>query len=553
MKQIVQLLYNKHFWPSIILFATFGLYFFTLFPRMITLQPTGLYLGHEHVWSDWPLHIGMIHTFATKSPEHWFLHHPMYAHGKFTYSFLTNLISSLFMRVGFSLENAITVPSLIFVTALLGGLYTLSYQLFKSRLLALITIAIFFLSSGPGFIAYINDVFVAPNSENILYPAKHYSRLDEYSWYAGNIIVGMIVPQRAFLLGITLGVWILVGLISRLQSDSFTKNDKIILCLAGIVAGVLTIAHVHSFISIIIISGSLFIFHYKQWNKWLYYTVPAIIISTILYTTFIAGGIENKQFMTFQLGYTAKGSFLDWIIMWYRLWGLTIPAAIIGFFLLRSNQTVQRSLLIGFLLIFVIANVILFQPVEWDNAKFFAWSYLGFAILAGVLIHTLCNFKHKAHILFKLVAVFLFILLTATGFVELLRLQHIERNAYMAISMDDMQLARTVREQTDETAIFLTAPSTNHWVMMWAARPIMMGFVGWVNNFGFLYQQRLKDIHTIYAGGDETKPLIKHYQISYVVIGNGELNDFSANEAYFRRNFPLRFENRSNRVYDVRQ
>lgn len=544
---------SSHAIPLAIIFATFGVYFFTLFPRMIELRPTGLYLGHEHVWSDWPLHIGMIHNFATRSPENWFAHHPMYAHGKFTYSFLTNLISATFMRVGFPLTLSIIIPSLIFVTALLIGLYTFSFKLFKSKSIAVLAIFLFFLSSGPGFIEYFNDVLTSPDAETILYPQKHYSRINDYSWYAGNFIVGMLIPQRAYLLGMTIGVWILIGLITALQNSTPNRRTKTLLIVSGIAAGLLTIAHVHSFIAIVVITGSVCLINFRRWQLLLYYVLPSAIISITLYQIFIAGGIESKQFIQFLPGYASKGNIVDWFVMWYRLWGLMIPAAIAGFLLLKPKETTAKGLFAGFFILFAIANFVLFQPVEWDNAKFFGWVYLGFSVLAALFLHTMFTLGGRFKYLTKTISVIIFLFLTLTGMTELLRLQYVERNAFMGVSSADIQLGTQVREQTPETAVFLTAPSTNHWVMTWAARPIMMGFVGWVHNFGFIYDQRLADMHTIYAGGDQVLPLIQKYQISYVVIGTGELNDFKANEPYFKDNFSLRFQNQSNRVYDVSQ
>ena len=73
-------------------------FFKTLFPNILQFRSDGIYAGHVNVWSDWSLHIGMARIFATKDPSEWFAYHPMYADGKFTYGFLTNLISGLMMR-----------------------------------------------------------------------------------------------------------------------------------------------------------------------------------------------------------------------------------------------------------------------------------------------------------------------------------------------------------------------------------------------------------------------------------------------------------------------
>lgn len=560
---------KEHLYSVGFLLCTFGIYISALFTQMIQKRADGLYLGHEHVWSDWPLHIGMIWNFATKDPVNWFTNHPMYAHGKFTYSFLTNLISSLFVRTGFSLEQAIIIPSILYVILLIIGMYALIYLVSKSKRIAVVAICIFFLSAGPGFIDFAQDFVKSPTFASLLYPERHYSRIDQYSWYAGNVIVGMIIPQRAFLLGFTLSIWVLACYIYAIQKKDDQKNQRTLLLLAGMLAGILPIAHMHSFIAVVIISGIISLTHRNRWRELAFFVLPAAVISTLLYLMFVNGGIENKQFMHLQVGFTAKASLLEWLIMWWRIWGLTLPLAIIGFFAIRRNKIQFREFYWGFFTIFILANLVLFQPIEWDNAKLFYWAYFGFSILAANLIVYIANGafhisfsryqesgvhqpKSYLQIRGKIVAAILLFSLTATGLLELARLSHVETNAYQGISNDDMKIAEEVRSSTDPNAIFLTSTSTNHWVMMWAARPMMMGFVGWVNNFGFLYQQRLDDMQNIYTAQPNTEELLKKYQISYVVIGPGEIADFHANEIYFSQNYPLAFQNMQYRVYDTR-
>jgi uncharacterized membrane protein len=80
-----------------------------------------------------------------------------------------------------------------------------------------------------------------------------------------------------------------------------------------------------------------------------------------------------------------------------------------------------------------------------------------------------------------------------------------------------------------------------------------MGYTAWVMNYGFPYQQRWEDMNIMYAGGPETNVLLKKYNISYVVIGSGEIYNFHAKENYFSSNFPLAFQDSSYRIYDVRK
>ena len=110
----------RHKKPLALLFSTWGLYLFILFLRALDDRPDGLYASTIPVWGDWSLHIAMANIFAHKNPSEWFAYHPIYADGKFTYGFLTNLISGLLIRAGFSVYWAFVFPSLVYVVLLLS-------------------------------------------------------------------------------------------------------------------------------------------------------------------------------------------------------------------------------------------------------------------------------------------------------------------------------------------------------------------------------------------------------------------------------------------------
>ena len=63
-------------------------------------------------------------------------------------------------------------------------------------------------SFGPGGFRWLADI-KAQGVGALLLPPQEYGRaLDDwgYQWYAGNFLVGMLLPQRAFLPGMTLTI-----------------------------------------------------------------------------------------------------------------------------------------------------------------------------------------------------------------------------------------------------------------------------------------------------------------------------------------------------------
>ncbi|MEP0875536.1 hypothetical protein NDA00_06745 [Funiculus sociatus GB2-M2] len=550
MKSLLKI-YQSHKKALLVLFATWALYFFLIFIRMIAYEPDGLYVGHKNVWGDWALHIGMVSIFAYKDPQYWFAYHPVYAGGKLTYPFLVNFISGMLVRVGFSMEMAFIIPSLIYVFFLLTGMYAVFYIVLKSKKQTLVAIFIFFLSAGLGFINFLRDFSNNPSLKMLLYPEQEYSNAIPYEVYSGNFVVGMLIPQRAFLLGMALSLWIMTGLVYILLNRKQAIGNRRILFVLGTLAGLLPIIHIHSFIVIIVVTGSLCLISYERWKELLFYAVPAIIISIFLYLMFISGGIENPQFFQWLPGWTSTGGLIGWLKMWIQLWGIMLPIAVFGFFLLRKQPLIIKTFFFSFFLLFILANFFLFQPMRFDNTKIFMWAYLGFSGLAAVTLSW--GWRRGGRTFSRFDVVLMAIVLTFTGSLELIRLQRIDRNQVQLASAEDIKLGAEIREKTDPLAIFLTSTNHNHPVMMWGARSILMGYPGWVFTYGFLYQQREKDVAVMFKGGAEAEKLLKQYKISYVAIGPSELKNLQANESYYAQNYPVAIQNQNYRIYDVRK
>jgi hypothetical protein len=516
----------------------------------------GLYFGHVNVWSDWALHIGFVRIFGTKNPADWLAYHPFYAGGKFTYPFFSHLISGLLLRAGWSLQWSLIGPSLVVALALIIGLYTLFWLLWRSRRVAVLAVSLFFLSSGPGFSRWLLSWISHPQWRTLWSPVTEFTRLDQWQWYSGNVIVGMLLPQRAFLFGLTMAIWAWIILLWQghvrpgVQHWPLGTSGKQRWWLvgAGILAGLLPITHMHSFMALIILSGLTCLLSWRHWRTWLWYVVPAGLVSTVLFGIFIRGGIQVPDFMRWLPGWTNQDGLVGWLIMWWELWGMVWPITLVGWLLLWQSQQRWLSVLIGgFVLLFLISNLILLQPIPWDNSKFFLWTYLGFSGVMAYVISLLSRQRWSGWLL----AGGFFILLSATGTLELLRLSHMKVNAFRDWSNEEMALGKQVAQSTPPLAIFLTTTSHNHWVMAWANRSIVMGFTPWATNFGFPTTQREADMKVMFAGGPTAEKLLKQYNVSYVVIGAGERFDFKANDKYYDQHYPVAFATDDTKVYKI--
>lgn len=563
---------KDHRWPLLFLTGTFGLYFIVLLSRLLFFKDGNLHIGHEHAWSDWPLHIAISHIFAFQPSTQWFEHHPMYAHGGLQYTFLTNFISGMLMKVGLPLKLSFILPSILYSLTLIIGLYALFSLLLRSKLQATLAVSLFFLSSGLGFLDFLSEFIHNPSWNALTYPVEMYSREKQYDWHSGNVISGLLIPQRSFLLGMTIGVWTLVLFLLGRYFSQTPKQSYFYLLTAGVLAGVLPLAHMHSFLIVGISTAVLCIRSFitnaditfplnltksgfwKRDISWLLFSVPATLISFSLYFIFFYSESSNS-FMSFFPLWQAKGNIADWLLMWLKLWGILIPLSIIGMLFLTHNSPSKhawvKTFCYTFVVIFLLANMFLIQPVAWDNSKIFFWCYLVFLAPATSLLSLWWSKRSGA--LQKVTVIACCLTLCLTGLLELIRLQRTDIHQYQIISKKQIDLANRIRTETDTSSVFLTSSYVHQFIMVWAPRPILLGFKGWMANFGFDYNPRNKDIADMYQGKSNTNDLLKKYKVSYVVIGRGEKKEYKAEEAYYKKYFPLAFSGAGVNIYDVRK
>lgn len=544
---------SPHYWPLFVVLFGWGGFFVTLLVNTFDIRPDGVWIAHENLWSDWSLHIAMANIFALKDPSNWFAHHPHYAYGKFTYGFMTNAISGLLMRAGWNLVDAFIVPSILYVAVLLTALYSVAYTLVKHRWWAVVAVSLFFLTSGLGWWHVWQATLAEPGHVFFWRPPHNYSFFPEYDWYAGNVIVGLLWPQRAFLLGFTVAMSALAIVLRAVVTQPSARSQWLRGVSAGLLAGVLPITHMHSFLALIAVSGPVTLWQWRtHWRFLVSYGVVAGALSTLLFGRFVAGGIESDSFFTLLLGWTAD-SVPQWWQMWATLWGPVLPIAAVGLGVAwRRLDRVRALVLMSFIGIFVVANVVLFQPIRWDNSKLFAWSLFGMSCLMVIVLRVLWE-RGAWRWLQRSVVVVMLAMLTFGGWLDLRYLLDFPIHTYMMTSAEDMSLNWQIQLETDENAVFATHPAHNHPVSMWGVRPIMMGYTAWVHNFGFMYAPREQALRSILSGDADALDMIVQYRVSYVYWGPGERQmTESSSPTWYNDQFPIAFENESTRVYDVR-
>ena len=140
--------------------------------------------------------------------------------------------------------------------------------------------------------------------------------------------------------------------------------------------------------------------------------------------------------------------------------------------------------------------------------------------------------------------------LSVSGLLELKRLTQFETNTHQLLTIQELELAETIRNNTATDAIFLTAMVHNHPIPVWASRQMFLGYLGWVKNFGFEHAQREKITYAIYQGAPQAKQLLKENTISYIYVSSREASLKPNME--FLTSFPVAFQNETTKIFDTR-
>lgn len=522
-----------------IFFALFAVYFAIIWKNSLVWQQGNLVAGHPFIWADWSMHLPMIAAFAWKNPGLWFANNPIYAGAPLNYPFVANLISGLLWHGGLPLTWSTALPSYIFTLGLLFALYAFWRQELKARIWPLIAILLFLCSGGLGFVLGIKQ------PELLLNPAAMLTQIEGTGIVFTNIFVGMLLPQRAFLLGMPLGV-MLLGLVFRLSGRR--KAKPVHLGLGGVMAGLLPIIHTHTYIVLVLMSAWLFLWSYRLWRRWAWFVVPAMVVSLVVYIAFLRG-TPAAQFFSWHPGWMADPGLLNWLLFWIKNWGVFLFLAIGGTYLAFQQKQTRFTLInLGWWLIFGLANLIQFQPQMWDNSKLLAWVYFG---LIPAALYPLFKMWNRRQAFSRLLVLVLVVLTCLSGAVDLVHILDAPTHSFTMISADEFKVSEYVRERVPESAVILTADGVASPPIMLSGRSIIMGYPGWAFSYGFPISQRVDDIPRMYAGGSIAETLIDQYHISYVYLGNAEMK-YVVNRAYFASHYPLAFAVGDLQLYKVR-
>ena len=520
-----------------------------LWSSALTLRPDGLWAGHEYIWSDWPTHLGIVTHFAFGGnfpPEH-----PLFAGLPLSYHYLSDLTPAAFVVLG--MDPLAVLPLHSFVLSILAvlGIYAFARRLGGVRSIATLAVILFVFGAGLGWIATVARIDSSHDLFGTLAnaPWDATAQTDLHIRFF-NPYFAFLMSQRAYLYGLPIAmltVTLLVRAARRRSVRTFT--------LAGVVAGLLPLAHLPTLLALAMVTPFLAFllaprpWHIRAipWRGWIVFHVLWVAVAVPQLLTQLGGGAGALAAFRLDLGWVADPD--PWWWFWLKNLGLFIPLGLLALGTRRILPPRAHRTLLAFMPIFVVANTFAFQPWDWDNHKILIYWFLAVTILVAALLVRAWRSSRSAAVRLLLVGV----VVTMTLGPALENLDQLEGHGqYRMLTTEQLQLAAEIRDVTDPKALLVGGMQPQDPLMELTGRRLLMGYWGqlWVS--GIAYQQRQADVGTIYAMGPGAVDLLRTYKVDYVVIGPDERSTLNANEAAYADRFPVAARTENYRVYDVR-
>ena len=177
-----------------------------VYDRAMIELPDGIYTGLVNNFGDLPFHLSVITSFAFGNnfpPED-----PTYAGVRFTYPFLSDFVSAIFVRCGADLRQSMFIENFVLGVAFVGTLHRWAWELLKDRLAAIITPLLVILNGGFGWILIWLNAREKGLSlwESLSAMPPSVTVIPETAWRWGNAVSTLLVPQRGMLMGLPLAV-----------------------------------------------------------------------------------------------------------------------------------------------------------------------------------------------------------------------------------------------------------------------------------------------------------------------------------------------------------
>jgi hypothetical protein len=544
-----------HPWPLAAVALVCGAWTVHFLHQAYVYTPAGLYAGYVNIWGDWAAHLSFAGSFAyghNFPPEY-----PIDPGHHLGYPFMIDFLAANLVPLGSSLTSALVLTSGLLGLAFPAVLYVAAQRFAGGRAAAVIAVSVFLLSGGLGFVYLAGDIQHLGLAALVHLPREYTLNRDlNFQWL--NPVLAYLVPQRSTLFGFSLALILLVILWLATRGEGSGWQPFVF---AGIVAGVLPVYHVHAYGTVVALSAFWAFFTLRI--QWLGFFIPALAIGIPILVwmwppanTSVCGNGPSLHGYCFEVGWLSYLDWQhdlpiwfgrDWVWFWIKNTSVFIPLLVTAQVLRNWIPTAFPTWFAPMWLWFLVPNVIVLQPWDWDNTKFFIfWALLGSILVGGLLARMFQRGPGSA-----IVASILLVVLGLSGALDLARASDYSVSAVQFTDAGGLQVADWVRGHTSPTAMFVVADEHNSPIPTLAGRRVMIGYPGWLWTYGLPdYVQKGADAQLILDGDSAAMDLVRRYGVDYVMIGPQEIPR-GASRNYWDQHGTLVYDSGGYAVYKV--
>jgi len=367
-------------------------------------------------------------------------------------------------------------------------------------------------------------------------------------------------------------LFICITITTGVNSSNLTKSFKRnLFIISGLITGLLPLIHAHSFACLALIFLPYALLHPKRsfsldperglFIPWLQFGIPILLEcfpQLFIYMDRLGQhtGEASSSFLNYSPlwqhhpwrryhGGSSLDDLFNFLLLWGRGTGIFVLLSLLGFAFL---DTKQKKLYFCFWLIWIIGNVIQFQPWDKDNTKLFiVWTMA----CAGVCAMVINKIWRAPLLLSKLLVIAILISLMLSGSMMLYRESTLW---WQWMDQHDREFGEWVAVNTDPDAVFIVNDSHINPVTNLGGRTALVNMAGWVQSHGYPNMWgRYSDLRTMLSAPARSFNLFKNYDISYVVYDWHLNNKYQVDAEFFQQSplVDMVFHSTKYTIYDV--
>ena len=493
-------------------------------------------------WSDFGSHLPLIRSFSMGA--NWPPEYPLFPGEPIRYHFLFYAIVGVLERIGVRIDWALNIPSALGFGFLMVMIYLLAKELFRSRLVGLLSVVFFVFN---GTLAFLSFFTKNPFGNGSLTEILTNTRFPSFGPWDGGYVsafwnLNIYTNQRH--LGLSLGlalfaIWMLV----KAEHASFRRRLSVGV-VNGIIVGLLVFIN-QAAAATLILFAAWFVLTKSKFRLPILLGSFAAAPLALFYISVArpAGSIE------FHPWYLINDPITVTKVITYWVYNLGLHTFLIPIGILLSPKR-MKWVAVPLLALFIIPNIFQFSPDMINNHKFFNFfmligsMYSAFALVwaarrasrfVALALHTHSYVKLVSYSIILLfnysIILLLFLLLTFAGAIDFLVIRNDPQGHLNDINANpDIQFFATRTKPRD---VVLNSYWFYHPASL-AGRSVYSGYAYFTWSYGYDKDKRESIVKAIYGAKDKATAcrILTIAHIAYV-----ELSD--KNEGYFAVNWDL--------------